>query len=59
MGNTASFSGGESGPQKEGKGPEGGKLLHREDLERAYGAAFLPLALPRKYPNAERELGWQ
>ena len=33
--------------------------LHRENLERGCGAVFLPLALRRKYPNAERELGWQ
>ena len=29
MGNTASFSGGEGGPQEGGKDPEGGRLLNR------------------------------
>jgi integron integrase len=33
--------------------------LHDEDLAEGYGAVWLPPALRRKYPNAERELGWQ
>jgi integron integrase len=32
---------------------------HERDLERGFGAVWLPRALRRKYPNAERELGWQ
>ena len=32
---------------------------HASDLERGLGYADLPYALPRKYPNAERELAWQ
>jgi integron integrase len=35
------------------------KLLHAEDLRRGLGAVYLPLALSRKYPNAEREWCWQ
>jgi integron integrase len=34
-------------------------LLHRQDLAEGLGAVELPGALKRKYPNAERELGWQ
>jgi len=33
--------------------------LHADDLRRGFGAVYLPFALERKYPNAERELGWQ
>ena len=32
---------------------------HTSDLERGYGAVYLPFALERKYPNAGREWGWQ
>lgn len=35
------------------------KTLHAEDLKAGYGAVHLPYALARKYPNAEREWGWQ
>ena len=35
------------------------KLLHEEDLRGGYGSVYLPLALSRKYPNAEREWCWQ
>jgi integron integrase len=35
------------------------RRLHERDLKRGFGAVWLPLALRRKYPNAERELGWQ
>ncbi|MGB9872428.1 MAG: integron integrase, partial [Anaerolineae bacterium] len=35
------------------------RRLHRQDLARGYGAVYLPDALARKYPNAEREWGWQ
>jgi integron integrase len=35
------------------------RLLHEEDLRRGFGAAYLPFALERKYPNANREWIWQ
>lgn len=33
--------------------------LHEADLQQGYGAVYLPNALERKYPNAEKEWGWQ
>ncbi len=33
--------------------------LHQDDLRNGYGRVFLPNALARKYPNAEREWIWQ
>lgn len=35
------------------------KLLHLRDLEQGHGDVYLPYALERKYPNANREWGWQ
>jgi integron integrase len=35
------------------------KQLHDADLERGDGAVYLPFALERKYPAANREWGWQ
>jgi len=35
------------------------KRLHEEDLARGYGSVYLPFALERKYPNADREWIWQ
>ncbi len=35
------------------------KRQHDEDLHNGYGAVQLPEALARKYPNANREWGWQ
>jgi integron integrase len=35
------------------------KQLHQSDLEKGFGAVYLPFALERKYPNANREWGWQ
>jgi len=35
------------------------KQLHTKDLADGYGAVYLPYALERKYPNANREWGWQ
>jgi integron integrase len=35
------------------------KALHRDDLAEGYGAVYLPFALERKYPNANREWAWQ
>ena len=33
--------------------------MHEHDMKRGFGAVYLPYALERKYPNAEREWGWQ
>lgn len=35
------------------------KRLHEEDVARGGGDVYLPLALERKYPNANREWLWQ
>ena len=35
------------------------KTVHENDLSRGYGRVYLPYALERKYPNANREWGWQ
>ena len=35
------------------------KVQHEEDLEAGLGSVYLPTALERKYPNADREWGWQ
>lgn len=35
------------------------KVQHEEDLEAGLGRVYLPTALERKYPNADREWGWQ
>jgi integron integrase len=35
------------------------KRIHQQDLEQGYGSVYLPYALERKYPNAEREWIWQ
>jgi integron integrase len=35
------------------------RAVHREDLRTGCGAVWLPEALARKYPNAEKEWGWQ
>jgi integron integrase len=33
--------------------------LHQQDLAEGFGRVYLPFALDRKYPNADREWGWQ
>jgi integrase len=33
--------------------------LHQRDLDQGYGSVFLPFALERKYPNADRAWIWQ
>jgi len=38
---------------------QGVKVQHEEDLEAGLGKVYLPTALERKYPNADREWGWQ
>ncbi len=35
------------------------RLLHEQDVKAGYGRVYLPMALGRKYPNAEREWCWQ
>ncbi|MBD1910741.1 integron integrase [Leptolyngbya sp. FACHB-16] len=35
------------------------KQLHHRDLEAGYGSVYLPFALERKYPYADREWIWQ
>ena len=35
------------------------RTLHRQDLAADCGAVYLPYALERKYPQANREWGWQ
>jgi integrase len=35
------------------------KNLHQKDLEAGLGTVYLPYALERKYPNANREWIWQ
>jgi integron integrase len=35
------------------------KTLHEADVRAGYGSVYLPYALERKYPNADREWGWQ
>jgi integron integrase len=35
------------------------RRTHEEDLSRGDGAVYLPYALERKYPNANREWAWQ
>ncbi len=34
-------------------------LIHQQDLDKGFGAVYLPFALAKKYPNANKELGWQ
>ncbi len=35
------------------------KAMHTRDLAAGYGKVYLPYALARKYPNAEKEWNWQ
>jgi integrase len=35
------------------------KLLHEQDLDRGYGSVYLPFALARKFPYADRQWIWQ
>ena len=34
-------------------------LQHQDDLKQGYGQVYLPNALARKYPNADRDWAWQ
>ena len=33
--------------------------LHQQDLRDGYGSVYLPFALAKKFPNANKEIGWQ
>jgi integron integrase len=35
------------------------KRVHQEDLRRGFGRVYLPYALERKYPSADKQWGWQ
>lgn len=35
------------------------RLLHKEDLSKGFGSAFLPYALEKKYKNADKKIVWQ
>ena len=35
------------------------KKIHDQDLEAGEGRVYLPYALAKKYPNADKEFGWQ
>ena len=35
------------------------KAIHETDLKAGFGRVHLPFALKKKYPNADREWGWQ
>ena len=37
----------------------GVRSLHQRDLEQGFGSVYLPDALQRKYPHADRAWGWQ
>ncbi len=38
---------------------ETARKIHEQDLEQGHGRVYLPNALAKKYPNAEREFAWQ
>jgi integrase len=38
---------------------ESARQVHERDLAEGFGRAWLPYALAVKYPNADREFGWQ
>ncbi len=35
------------------------KIIHEQDLAVGFGGVYLPNALAKKYPNADKEFGWQ
>lgn len=35
------------------------KLIHSQDLAKGFGSVYLPFALSKKYPNANKDLAWQ
>jgi len=38
---------------------ESARQVHKRDLAEGFGRVWLPYALAQKYPNADREFGWQ
>jgi integron integrase len=42
-----------------GAAVERARVLHAQDLAEGFGAVWLPAALSRKYPGAERDFAWQ
>ena len=38
---------------------EEAKKIHKQDLQNGFGSVYLPFALSRKYPNADRQSAWQ
>ncbi len=35
------------------------KLIHQKDLEKGFGSVYLPYALAKKYPRADKDFNWQ
>ena len=35
------------------------RVIHNHDLDEGFGGVYLPYALEKKYPNANRQFGWQ
>ena len=35
------------------------KIQHQKDLQNGFGTVYMPYALAKKYPNANKEWGWQ
>jgi integron integrase len=35
------------------------RMIHQQDLDTGYGSVYLPYALERKYPSAQKEWCWQ
>ena len=38
---------------------EAARWVHQRDVAEGYGRVWIPNALARKYPHADREWGWQ
>ena len=38
---------------------EAAKKMHQMDIQSGLGQVYLPFAIAKKYPNADRETGWQ
>ena len=48
-----------AGPRVAPRQIEAVRRLHERDLDEGFGEVYLPHALERKYPNENREFGWQ
>jgi hypothetical protein len=35
------------------------KIIHNKDLKDGFGSVYLPYALNKKYPNADKIFNWQ